>query len=475
MLVRVALFMLWLTIISISTPLHKSRHHRLQTRCSPSLSSLDRQVALTAQAAMRQKFQNAPAILAGLGTVPGYAIPSSLQNAYNRASDFATNISLLDSLLKSSPPQPYSPSAVRVAVASSITNKGNFTIDPLQDQTDGVNDFEYYGPMTFGSQAEPLLIDFDTGSAGKPSTLLSKRPRPLVGTDLWVTVDCDDCGELSSFKANASSTYRNTSQPFHVAYGSGEVSGMLAQDTVSLGPLQAHNQSIGAVRSVSQNFANSPNDGLAGLAFSTIASSRQPTVFENLIPQLAAPLFSFYLTRNKVGGSEIYLGGIDVSKASKENISWVPVVSKTYWTVGMTAASVNDVLIETGNINAIVDTGTSFIYGPSHFVDAIYKQIPGSAPAFDFGQGFYAYNCSATIKVSFKLGPYMLPLDPRDFNLGWHPADPTGQTCVGAVVDGGPTFQFAILGDSFLKGYVTVFDYAHGARVGFVKSVNEEP
>lgn len=274
---------------------------------------------------MRRKFQNAPAILAGLGTVPGYAIPSSLQNAYNRASDFATNISLLDSLLKSSPPQPYSPSAVRVAVASSITNKGNFTIDPLQDQTDGVNDFEYYGPMTFGSQAEPLLIDFDTGSAGKPSTLLSKRPRPLVGTDLWVTVDCDDCGELSSFKANASSTYRNTSQPFHVAYvswirlqpcmalqrsscfdqGSGEVSGMLAQDTVSLGPLQAHNQSIGAVRSVSQNFANSPNDGLAGLAFSTIASSRQPTVFENLIPQLAAPLFSFYLTRNKVGGSEV--------------------------------------------------------------------------------------------------------------------------------------------------------------------------
>ena len=80
---------------------------------------------------------------------------------------------------------------------------------------------------------------------------------------------------------------------------------MLAVDTVSVGPLKVYNQSIGAVQSVSESFANSPNAGLAGMAFGTISNSHEPTFFENLIPQLAAPLFSVYMTRAQVHGSEV--------------------------------------------------------------------------------------------------------------------------------------------------------------------------
>lgn len=80
---------------------------------------------------------------------------------------------------------------------------------------------------------------------------------------------------------------------------------MLAVDTVSVGPLKVYNQSIGAVQSVSESFANSPNAGLAGMAFGTISNSHEPTFFENLIPQLAAPLFSVYMTRKQVHGSEV--------------------------------------------------------------------------------------------------------------------------------------------------------------------------
>jgi len=83
------------------------------------------------------------------------------------------------------------------------------------------------------------------------------------------------------------------------------VIGTLAQDTVSIGPLKVYNQSIGAVDSVSESFAESPNDGLVGMAFGTIANSRKPTFFENLIPQLQAPLFSVYMTRKEVRGSEV--------------------------------------------------------------------------------------------------------------------------------------------------------------------------
>ena len=70
--------------------------------------------------------------------------------------------------------------------------------------------------------------------------------------------------------------------------------------------------------------------------------------------------------------------------------------------------------------------------------------------------------------VSFVLGPHTVALDPRDLNLGPHEDDPTGRsvdrrlstwvssdviflsTCIAAIVDGGPTFPFVILGGSAL-------------------------
>jgi len=41
----------------------------------------------------------------------------------------------------------------------------------------------------------------------------------------------------------------------------------------------------------------------------------------------------------------------------------------------------------------------------------------------------------------------------------------------GAII--GAALEFAILGDSFCKNYVTIFDYSHGTRVGFLKSVDK--
>ncbi|KAH0827842.1 aspartic peptidase domain-containing protein [Lanmaoa asiatica] len=358
MLLRVALFMLSLTTNSFSTPL---RHYtnrasrKFLTRRSP---TLDRHAALAAQAATRRKFRNAPALLAGQGTCPGYAIPSSLQNTYDRASDYATDIAFLSSQPK---------------------------------------------PSYSSSAAQELQMDFDTGSAG---------------TDLWVTVNCDDCGLLTPFQASASSTYHNTSEPFAVAYGSGDVSGTLAVDTVAIGPFKVPNQYFGAVQLVSENFADSPNDGLAGLAFGTIANSRNLTFFENLIPQLEAPLFSVFMTRTQVHGSEICFGCIDESKAIDKNVSWVQVTSKTWWTVDMRGVSVSNAFVPTTGLSAIIDTGTSFIYLPDSVVTAIYKLIPESKPAPDYGEGFYAYPCDAHIAVSFMLGSQTLTLDPRDMNLG---------------------------------------------------------
>jgi hypothetical protein len=70
--------------------------------------------------------------------------------------------------------------------------------------------------------------------------------------------------------------------------------------------LTVEDQAFGAVNSESSDFTDYPNDGLLGMAFGTIAQSKKPTFFENLMQEkkLVAPLFSVHLARSQEMGSE---------------------------------------------------------------------------------------------------------------------------------------------------------------------------
>ena len=89
--------------------------------------------------------------------------------------------------------------------------------------------------------------------------------------------------------------------------GKGQVSGILSTDTVAIGSLSVESQFFGAINRESEDFNYEPNDGLIGLAFGTIAQSKKPTFFENLIEakKVTSPMFSIHLTRNQVVGSEV--------------------------------------------------------------------------------------------------------------------------------------------------------------------------
>jgi hypothetical protein len=90
--------------------------------------------------------------------------------------------------------------------------------------------------------------------------------------------------------------------------GTGRVSGKVVTDVVSIaGLLTIKNQTFGSVNNRSNEFDKQPNDGLIGMAFGTIAQSRQPTFFENLIKErkIAAPLFSVHLSRHEEKGSSV--------------------------------------------------------------------------------------------------------------------------------------------------------------------------
>lgn len=96
----------------------------------------------------------------------------------------------------------------------------------------------------------------------------------------------------------------------------------------------------------SDEFNGYPNDGLLGMAFGSIAQSKQPTFFERLLDEkkVAAPLFSVHLERNHPTGSEVcvvvVISGFTNSNLFKVcfgcydptktigPVSWVPVKSR---------------------------------------------------------------------------------------------------------------------------------------------------
>lgn len=215
-----------------------------------------------------------------------------------------------------------------------------------------------------------LTVDVDTGSA-----------------DLWVPVNCLYCPN-NQLDAGRSSTYKDMVDEFSISYGTGDASGTLASDVVSVGGLSVQEQAFGAVTQTSDDFGGFPNDGILGMAFGTIAVSKQPPFFERLIAKgaLAAPLFSVHLARNQTTGSEVCFGCYDPAKTTGA-ISWVPVNSTTYWSVSMDALVLNSTVSVTTNLVAAIDTGTTFIYIPDEAASRLYGLIPGAQRAPQYGPG----------------------------------------------------------------------------------------
>ncbi|OCH88252.1 acid protease [Obba rivulosa] len=329
----------------------------------------------------------------------------------------------------------------------------------LNDFISGTLDVLYYGPLYFGSPAQELSVDIDTGSA-----------------DLWVPVNCPGCNS-PQFDPFKSSTYHDTGKRFSIAYGSGTVSGKLAQDVVSLGGLSVPQQTFGAIRTASEEFASEPNSGLLGLAFGSIARSHSSTFFENLMEQkkVALSVFSVHLQRHQETGSEVCFGCYDTTKAIGP-VTWNPVVSRTYWSIamdGLSSGSLDSADFVSTNLTAAVDTGTTLIYIPDDIAAQFYNQIPGAQSYPQYGPGFYTFPCSSQLTISFSFSNQTYPISMSDFNLGRTDAD--SNDCVGGVLGIGDGFppNLAIIGDEFLKSWYSVYDYA-GSRVGFAPSVNNK-
>ncbi|CAN0331261.1 unnamed protein product [Rangifer tarandus platyrhynchus] len=309
-------------------------------------------------------------------------------------------------------------------------------------------DMAYVGNITIGTPPKEFRVVFDTGSS-----------------DLWVpSIKCisPSCHTHITFDHHKSSTFRPTNRSFRILYGSGLMNGVLAYDTVRIGKLVSTDQPFGL--SLQQfGFDNAPFDGILGLSYPSLAIPGTIPIFDKLKQQgsISEPVFAFYLSNHKENGSVLMFGGVDHSYY-KGKLNWIPVSQTKSWLITVDRISMNGRVIgcEYG-CEALVDTGTSLIYGPAELVTNIQRLIH----AMPYGSE-YMVSCP----VISTLPPVIFTVNGIDYSV---PAEAyihkvSNILCLSSFQ--GADISEWILGDVFLRLYFSVYDRGNN-RIGLAPAV----
>ena len=382
-------------------------------------------------------------------------------------------------LAKRSRDNNYSPERLGV-IADNLRGKYGYGIELPQTKRRGIDDIpminqhsdaSYLGVIEIGTPPQQFEVVLDTGSS-----------------DLWVTdTACAACQGGALFDPSASSTFQATSDFTNIRYGSGEIAGPIASETVRLGNFTVERQDFIAADSISASLIDGDVSGILGLAWSTIAKTEVDPFWEHLFNsgQLDAPEMSFWMTRfrdvvdardNEPGGV-FTLGGRNTSLFSGE-VEFLPLATTvpSFWLLPVRSLTVQgrQVSLSSGRASlAAIDTGTTLIGGPTADVQAFWDRVPGSfpAPSNSRNAGFFFYPCRTRLNVTISFGGREWPISEEDMNFGRTQFG--SSDCLGAIFDltrgtnigssGGPGW---VVGATFLKNVYTVFR-ADPPSIGF--------
>lgn len=341
--------------------------------------------------------------------------------------------------------------------------------------TDVNVDASYAGKVGIGTPAQYFLVIMDTGSS-----------------DLWVMDnDCSQCTGITTYDTTSSSTLSVSTSPFEVSYGSGDVAGLLAEDTVSMGGFSVTQQAFGLVNqtvtsgssSSSSSLIDAPLSGLMGLAFASIANSGATPWWQTLAENTwSDPEFGVFLQRWRgvstvqdveSQGGEIVFGGLNSSMfTGSMNYISIPTANEDYWRIAVESITIQGTQLSyaSSTASAAIDTGTTLIGAPSSVVAAVYAKIANSQSLASSGMsGYYEYPCSTVVNFSLGFGGKVYSVSDDDFNLGQTYAG--SSMCVGALFTVSTSSQSPInwiVGASFLKNVYTSFRYNPSA-IGFAQ------
>ncbi|KAJ5338570.1 Peptidase A1 [Penicillium brevicompactum] len=314
---------------------------------------------------------------------------------------------------------------------------------------------QYFSEIQLGTPPQTFKVVLDTGSS-----------------NLWVpSQSCSSiaCFLHSKYDSSSSSTYEKNGTEFEIRYGSGSLSGFVSQDTLQIGDIKVEGQDFAeATNEPGLAFAFGRFDGILGLGYDTISVNKMVPPFYNMINQKSVdePVFAFYLgDANKEGdNSEATFGGIDKDHYTGELIK-IPLRRKAYWEVDLDSIALGDNVAELENTGVILDTGTSLIALPSTMAELLNKEI-GATKSWN---GQYTVDCAkrdSLPDLTFTLAGHPFKISAYDYVLE------VQGSCISSFMGMDfpePVGPLAILGDSFLRRWYSVYDVGNNA-VGLAKA-----
>lgn len=282
----------------------------------------------------------------------------------------------------------------------------------------------------------------------------------------WVfSSDCksESCLIHNAFGKEDSTTLVTNNTRWDLAYGTGQVSGIIATDRVAFANFTL-NMGFGLATTASSDFNSYPMDGILGLGRRASDQLGTPTIMDVLDDQakLQSNVVGIHLNRavDNTKDGEILFGGVDTGKFSG-SIAYTKTSNDGSWEIPVNDMIIGNVAANFTGRTAIVDTGTTFILMPPKDAQAVHRLIPGTAAN---GEGF-TMPCTTTVKFEVKINGRNYEISAKDY-LG-KPTQTGSSTCNSNII-GHQAFGETqwILGDVFLKNVYAVFDFDN-KQIGF--------
>uniref|UniRef100_A0A8C5TMU6 cathepsin E n=1 Tax=Malurus cyaneus samueli TaxID=2593467 RepID=A0A8C5TMU6_9PASS len=309
--------------------------------------------------------------------------------------------------------------------------------------------------ISIGTPPQNFTVVFDTGSSNLGAFSLLRQQT-----------------DHSKFQPTQSSTYQVIGTPFSIQYGTGTPSSLQVQ-----GLAVSNQQFAESISEPGKAFLDAEFDGILGLAYPSLAVDGVTPVFDNMMAQnlVELPIFSVYMSSygnpESPQGGELLFGGFDTSRFTGP-LNWVPVTQQGYWQIqtkpccsSSPSSSIQlagTVIFCADGCQAIVDTGTSLITGPTKDIKLLQKLIG----AVSVDGVVRCSNLDAMPELTFTINGLPYTLSAQEY------AD--GEAFCTSGFQGSdippPTGPLWILGDVFIRQFYTVFDRGNNV-VGLAPAV----